>query len=442
MCREIVKRGVVVIVTLLLLMTNSVVYSQNISKKDTLAIAREMAYSGNFGEAASLLREYNRFKSSSESLELLAWIEHWRGREQSAIKLLNKIPDSRRAGTSTKSLLDEIKTFRIPAIEAGYEIKSDDQPLKLSSYQINGKFYHSWLLSPALNFRYINYNSSYGDRNNGVLWYELSNKINFNSVKLIFDIKAGVLQYKYGNSNEFTWSARVSKQLAKKFTLDFSAGRSPYLYTLKSLYSTSGPVMNNHFSGALIFNSNDNLKGELSYISNNFGEDKRVYTAYFWILAPVLKSKILKLNAGYSFNYSNSSECTFKPESDINGVYTPAVNGEFRGMYDPYFSPMNQYINSIITSASLSAGKSFTFNLKFSYGIAAWSDNPTLWEEQINSAYWYKTIFSKLSFSPLEFEAGAQLKISSRATLNASYTFSKMAFYKLDRGNLTLRINL
>ncbi len=139
MCREIVKRGVVVIVTLLLLMTNSVVYSQNISKKDTLAIAREMAYSGNFGEAASLLREYNRFKATPESLELLAWIEHWRGREQSAIKLLNKIPDSKIAGTTTKSLLDEIKTFRIPTIEEGYEIKSDDQPQKLYSYQINGK---------------------------------------------------------------------------------------------------------------------------------------------------------------------------------------------------------------------------------------------------------------------------------------------------------------
>ncbi len=442
MLKKIVKKRVATVVFLLLVITNSVVYSQNISKKDTLAIAREMAYSGNFFEAASLLKEYNRLNGSSESLELLAWIEHWRGREQSAIRLLKKIPDSRRAGTTTKTLLDEIKTFRIPVIEAGYEINNDDQPLKLTRYQINGKFYHSWLLSPALNFRYINYNSSYGDRNNGVLWYELSNKINFNSVKLIFDIKAGVLQYKYGNSNEFTWSARVSKQLAKKFTLEFSAARSPYLYTLKSLYSTSGPVMNNLFSGALIFNSNDNLKGELSYISNNFGEDKRVYTAYFWFITPVLKSKVLKLNAGYSFNYSNSSECTFKPESDINGIYTPAVNGQLRGMYDPYFSPMNQYVNSIITSASLSAGKSITFNLKFSYGFAAWSDNPTLWEEQIISAYWYKTIFSKLNFTPLEFEAGAQLKISSRATLNASYTHSKMAFYKLDKGNLTLRINL
>ncbi|PKO99944.1 MAG: hypothetical protein CVU13_00090 [Bacteroidetes bacterium HGW-Bacteroidetes-8] len=432
-CRQILPTFV------LLLTLAAPVYTQGVTNRDTLSLAKEIAYIGEFGKAAKLLADFNSRNATPESLEFLAWVEHWRGREQSAIKNLKLIPGWDSGNSSVRILLDEIKAFRSPIIESSYEFNSDDQPMSLSNYHIKGNIYRSWLFSPGASLRYLSYNSSYGNGTSDYLWYEASNRIGLNSAKIIFELKAGGLTSYFGDKREFTWRVMVSKQLFKKITLELSAGRTPYLYTLKSVYHSEEPLMNNFVTGALKFNSKDNYRAELSYISNNFGKDERVYTTYFWLLAPILKSDYLRLDAGYSFNFSNSTSSTFKPASDINENITPSVGLQFKGMYDPYFSPINQYINSAVISATIKGGKLLSISTKLVYGFVAWSDNPTLWEQSVNSISTYQTYFSKLKFSPVEFEAKADLKLSDKITLSAFYIYNNLAFYKLNKANFSIK---
>jgi hypothetical protein len=432
-CRQILP-------TFVLLVTLAApVYTQGVTNRDTVSLAKEIAYKGEFGKAARLLTDFNSRNATPESLEFLAWVEHWRGRDQSAIKNLKLVPGWDSGNSSIQILLDEIKAFRSPIIESSYEFNSDDQPMTLSNYHIKGNMYRSWLFSPGASLRYLSYSSSYGNSTSDYLWYEASNIISLNSAKIIFELKAGGLTSYFGDKSEFTWRVMASKQLFKKISIELSAGRTPYLYTLKSVYRSEEPLMNNFVTGALKFNSNDNYRAELSYISNNFGKDERVYTTYFWLLAPILKSDYLRLDAGYSFNYSNSTQSTFKPASDINENIAPSVDSQFKGMYDPYFSPINQYINSAVVSATIKGGKLLRISTKLVYGFAAWSNNPTLWEQSISSMRPYQTYFSKLKFSPVEFEAKVDLKLSDKITLSAFYIYNNLAFYKLNKANFSVK---
>ncbi|MDP9229842.1 MAG: hypothetical protein M3O67_04100, partial [Bacteroidota bacterium] len=118
----------------------------------------------------------------------------------------------------------------------------------------------------------------------------------------------------------------------------------------------------------------------------------------------------------------------------------PVVNSQVDGVYDPYFTPANQVIHSLLASATIHFSKTVNFTSRVSIGVVAHADNPILLEDRnpVNQYFINKT-YSDLKYTPAEFVNDLRFQFSERFFLNADYTYSSLIFYKSHQANIQLK---
>ena len=106
---------------------------------------------GRLNHAHRLLRAYLETDiQHTQARTMLAWLEHWNGREAKArsraLGLLAEQPDNERAA----NLLREINDYTSPYLGAEGLYQWDDQPLQNTRFHLWTDWYKSWLLAPLL----------------------------------------------------------------------------------------------------------------------------------------------------------------------------------------------------------------------------------------------------------------------------------------------------
>jgi hypothetical protein len=388
---------------------------------------------GRYKLSENLLNDYLIHDNvNAEALMKLAYINLWSGRNNKAKTYTTTILQNEPGNTEASIILEQIKNYTSPYIHLNAGVFSDDQPLTGNFKEFVGGWYHSWILSPVFSLKHntatvsdILYNST---------WIQLMNSVNLNMGKTKFVFKGGVFNQENAVA---TGALYVTQKIAGNLAISAGGERRPYQYTISSVKQ---PLLQDFYTLSLDYNKNEKWLGKAAFEMQQFDDNNRVQTSYVWMLLPLIHKEKISVKGGYGFNYSTSLENRFilKDSSRSNGT-TPITNKQLEGVYDPYFTPQNQIVHSVLASININPSKNFSIALRSSIGVSAKADAPSFAvKQQINQYSIYKT-YNIVSYNPVEAVAEINMALSPRFSLKTAYAYNSLFFYTSHLGSIGLK---
>lgn len=398
-----------------------------------LDYGRVLFESGKLNQAKQVLRKYLKINPTHvESLIMLTYIDFWNGKisksKNQAEQLLKSYPDN----IMVRKLFNEIMLLSAPYVKAGSTFFSDDQPLIRKAYEVEVGKHHSWLLSPKIIAGVSDFFLSHRTvRSNSI---GLSNKFTLGSSGPSLIISGGVFQPINNESkSEFIGSLLLSQKLSNHFFIDIYTGKRPYQHTLTSIDS---PLMQSVSSIGLRTDNPEKTIGKLAYEQQVFLDNNVIHTTYAYLLKPVINKKAFRFDLGYSFNFSHSIKNSFRQAEPI--TQTTEVNTQLNGIYDPYFTPRNQIVNSLLMSVKIVPVKNIEVKFRYNYGFYAKADNPIIYVKRKGKEIITEKYFGEVSYTPLELYTEIKANVSKRFSISANYQFSRLFFYKFNQLGLSV----
>ncbi len=391
-------------------------------------------------EAKSVISEYHKAEPTDVEAQLiLGTIAYWQGKPpRQAFRyfdpVLTKYPNNLRA----LALVKEIHQATSPwtKISSGYY--SDSQPLQASLFEFGTGLYQSSWMQPMFQAQIRNMDD--GSANHQTESFQFANKSTFLKSKTETLVKVGIFNSSWTTEALWTGGLELNQKLSKTFALSGSIERSPYFYTVKSLRIN---VVQTNYSGSLGREMINSWSGKVYYNVQQFNDNNQVKTFSVWLLLPVVKSSVLKFDLGYAYHHANSKSNTFvndKPLSEIAANYYPGYT--ITGIYDPYFTPQNQYINSVLANITINLVKTFKLSVKTNAGVYAMVDNPYFYMNYNKAQQLVlEKGYSQLQYFPIEIKGGFNWSLSDKVKLELEYIYSKTFFFNNNTVNAGLKIN-
>ena len=325
------------------------------------------------------------------------------------------------------ALLDEILLAQSPWIRLTGAYNTDDQPLQNFTSSLEaGIFLHPLAdLHVALTVPIF---LKDGNTSNA-LTFEVGDKLSFNKEGLMIAINAGLAQFPGNNTTAFTGSVDIAKSFAKYFILTAAAARKPYFYSRSSIDSA---LIESNFAATAGWNNKHTVNGVAGFSVSRFPDNNSVTTLYATIYAPELKARNFSFQFGYGYNNSNSKENRFVPQNSTLQNIT--------GVYDPYFTPNDQQIHSLITSIAYQPVKRVIIGAAVNYGLYATTQNPYFFVKQANPITIDKNYIEQ-KFSPVELGAYVLWQATKKINIKATYQYHQTFFYTNQYVGLSLKAN-
>jgi hypothetical protein len=395
---------------------------------------------GKLKKAQALLNDF--ITSDSLNVEaniMLAYINMWAGYNKAAKDradlVLKQYPDNKEA----ISILKQIHTYTAPYISAGTNFQSDDQPKTGTGFAFETGVYRSWVLSPTLQAQFNDFkvnDSSYQSS-----WIQAGNKISWGTGSGL-SFAGGVFQHIINSGNSyFTGRMGITQKFSSHFSGEAGFEKRPYQYSVASVRK---PVMEKVLSVAAGLNKSDNWLGKAGFQRQNFADDNNINTAYLWLLAPLVKQKRFKVQAGYAFSYANADRNNFVTAAPLATlINSTLLYGSVSGVYDPYFTPLNQIVNSLLASINIQLSEKVHFSSRTNIGVFAQADNPflTLEKNAGNQQFYINKAYSTVRYTPLEWVSNLQLNLSPKFSIQLNYSYQKLLFYTNNLGRIQLKYN-
>ncbi len=322
------------------------------------------------------------------------------------------------------------QVFRIVSpqllLNAGY--MKDDQPLQ--SFGSALKF--QWYISDMLNFDVSGSAFNYTDiPNTGIITSaEIGNRFHFRKAGLELRL-AGA--WFYANSNKtYDWGGTVqlNKKLGKLFNVALGARRTNYTYTIASV--NNNLLMINQFSLDFTAGKPNSWNGMAGARYQFFPDNNYVNAFYAWFLSKPLHFSNFNLAFGYAFNFMNSKEDRFV----LKAANTTRGSNGTEGIYVPYYTPHNQYANSILVNLNYHAGAYSVFYGHASVGVYSKTYAPGF--SLSNNGTPEKT-YAYQKYTPLDLGLRFQTDISRKVTLSLDYTYLQTYYYNSHNVNFIFR---
>lgn len=371
---------------------------------------------------------------NAEANIMLGYIDLWKGHIQMAkersLWLLQQYPGNAEA----LDILSHIKYNTAPYLKTGIDFISDDQPRNGVNYNIEGGVYKSWLFSPVAQATFYQFNAT--DSVYHSSWFRIKNTIHGGTgFSLLFG--GGIFQHGAARSNHVTGNMEVAQIIVKRFSLNAGYEKRPYQYSIASLKNA---VLEGVSSFSLSYNKNDKWLGKVGYESHNFEDDNNVRTIYFWLLAPLLHKTNFSLKAGYGYSYANADKNNFVSVGSLNKIVSStALHGSVQGVYDPYFTPQNQMIHSVLASIHIGLSKTSSLSSRVNIGFSATADNPELKLEKKANQFYIDKTYIATSYNPITWVSELQVGLSKKFFVSANYTFEHLLFYTNNQGGIQLK---
>jgi len=326
----------------------------------------------NYFEAKKLLNQYLTLQPEDpEARILLATIAYWEGKPpQVALEYLDEVLDQHPGHSDAKALMKEILVSTAPSLRISSSYYSDSQPLQAMINTVEyGNYQSSWL-QPSVMIQNRNFRQA-----DPTLLIQLSNKAFFFKTGTELLLRLGLFNDSWHNRFSPTYGFDVRQSIMEKWSLSGGIDRRPYVFTLASLNQNLMPTTYN----AGIGRQSDLWTANASIGHTQFHDDNyvRVGTAS-WIFA-LIKSAPLKVNLGYGFMMADSKESRFRLADPFYAyVHETEIGTQFPGIFDPYFTPQNQSVHSVISDISFNVSPKVQVYLHGNIGFKAKIDNPNV----------------------------------------------------------------
>lgn len=391
---------------------------------------------GKLIHAQEMLEDYKLYDSANAEVNiLLARLYYWSGHIKMAKERLQDVLKPYPDNQTALNILNEINKATAPYIKSGGIYSSDDQPLRSFGVDLEGGWYKSWLLNPRL---LINHNHfTLPDSTFNSMWIQLGNKISFGHSGFSINATGGIFKHQANNTSEVTGNIMLTQKISNAVSLEAFLAKRPYQYSSTSVRI---PVMQAFSGGAINLNIANKWLGRAAYQIEKFEDANKVQTIYLWLLVPIINKNNFSLKGGYAFNHSNADKNTFasvKPLSTV--IQTTANGGDVEGYYNPYFTPNNQTIHSLLGSIGIMLSDKVNFSSRLNIGVSASADNPGLVLNNNQNTYSINKSYTKRSYTPIDFQNELLIHLSSNVMISAVYGYTKLLFYTINRGALQLK---
>jgi tetratricopeptide (TPR) repeat protein len=327
---------------------------QDTRSPDPVGQAAELRNKQEFGPAIALLRSYvARHPSDAHAQfmlgETLYWIGDWSGAKVHFSEALRLDP----AQAEARRQLEEIRQVTAPWIKLAASHRRDDQPLRQGAALIEGRVF----LNPLQRLIFHAEPQLFGSTEHGLAFSaDAGWRAYWPGPKLETEFGAGYLARQGNGASDWIGRASISVRLPQGVSLRARSERAPYLWTVASLET---PVVTNKGQGIFSWDRKGWL-AEAAYGAEFFPDGNKVWNAYGWLLAPLAQGHGAILQAGYSLSYTDSTESRWN---------LPADGG--KGRYDPYYTPDQLRVHSVIFSGELPLTHALIFHAHGGYGFSA-----------------------------------------------------------------------
>lgn len=418
-------------------------YNEAISLDPTLKMvqldfAKSLVEMGETAEAAVLLENYTASDpGNAEAWYLRARITWWEGKSKLAQKMLDNIIRNVPNYKPALMLREEIRNTRLPWIRLNTQYRTDDQPLPFIQADLEGGKSITNLVNPDFSLYFPT--AIPGDNLNSYQGLKLGNTMLVNHGKTSIYLNAGLIRHPGTLGTDWTTAVIVKQKLAKYWTIQAEVLRNPYLSTLGSLDIR---LAEDHAGFSLAFDKPASWNGKISGGISRFSSDnQQVKSLSGWIFAPELRIRKFRAGIGAGFNWSDADTNLYVSDKSVADYFkgnSQNSNKKITASYNPYFTPENQQVISVLLNLHYPVSKKLSLDAKLNYGVLASSDYPYLYPDVIGADTLFVTAFVNKSFNPLETTLQANLKINEDLGLTFRYTYSETIFYASHYAGITL----
>jgi len=399
-----------------------------------LDYARMLYEEKHFRQAQPVLESFLlEYPDDIEALEYSGFIHYWWGDYKMALKDFNHILKIYPNNTVALEMVETIGLVFKPYFFTYHEYSHDSQPMKSGISNIEtGKFF-SPTLKPVIRANWLYFIS---DEVVQVPWFELGNEFNFFKNKTHLNAEIGVLKNVLSET-EVSGLVELTQNLTNKISINITGKSRPYFYTLSSMEQR---VSYNALNASVLLTDPNGINLMIFGGKQFFMDNNEISNAFLWILSPDFGWNMLKFNLGYGYSHSDAILNNFRSVLSLDEILTDYQPGEIEGIYDPYFTPENQNIHSLIAAISLSVLEKFEFKVKGNVGIYAYADIPYLYldKDDQNHIFMNKD-YSKEMKVPFEIKTTATYHVKGKMAISANYVYNENFFFYNNLFNLSLK---
>jgi Tfp pilus assembly protein PilF len=379
---------------------------------------------GKLGQAGSMLTDMEMAgKEYSDMSALRARLNYYQGDHRQAAAYMKKALNAESNNNETNELSDEIDLARSPKISLSTAYLADNQSvtaiistLKAESYF--NKYLNLYLVADEYHFMQT--------KASDAPWVRVGDKLFFSEIGMHMNIGAGV--YKYPVKDEVGWTGNLSinQRISQSFDFDLSVDHVPYFDTKSSIDTN---ISATRFAGMLNWHKRF-WAAQAAFLNSTYPDNNNVYGTYGWVLAPIAVFPEGHFQVGYSISYANSTENRYRPENSLGQIlanYTPGA--QIAGIYDPYFTPGNMFINSALLSLTLNPSKKVNIVLSGDVGYGTIHNPYIFLNKDKTGATFADKGYSNESFVPYSGTFAFNWNIDKSWNLNAKYTYRSTYFF-------------
>ncbi len=354
---------------------------------------------------------------------LHARLNYYGGDNKRAAAYMKKVMQYTDKKDEAYELNDLIENARAAKISLNESYLSDNQPVNIltSTIRLEKNFNRSLGLFVECNDYHFMQTTT-----TDAPWLKIGDRLFMPKAGLHFNIGGGILQFPYNKTIAWTVELGLNKTISPQFDVDINIDRSPYFGTRASIDTT---IMTTRFAGMLNWHKN-NWLGQAAFLNNSFEGSNNVYSAYAYVLVPVVAFSNGKLQAGISTSYSNSTESRYRAVNSLADIitnYNPSV--PIAGVYAPYFTPDNMMINSALLSFTISPSKKTDIYLNGDAGSGSIQNPYVYLDKNSSGTVFLNRGFSTEHFTPYSASAGISYHINRSWQISGKYTYRSTYFF-------------
>lgn len=378
-----------------------------------------------------------------ETLLMLAKIAYWTGNPPKKVLFyLNKVVELDPDNNDANELKEEIRSNLAPHLNIQSSYYSDSQPLEVYMGSTSLSFYQTALFQPTIQVQGRQLGPS-----DQMLSADFNNKTVLHQSHTELNIRAGIFTSTWTNETTPSWALEINQKAFSDFILSAGVQRSPYINTLSSL---SQNVLPTTLTGSFGRETGNNWTGKAIVQQWQFNDNNMIRTASAWILYPMVKHQVFKIDLGYAFMIADAEEDRFSLA--VPELPSPAQIGQvIPGIYNPYFTPINQILHSGVLKIDLSITRKLSLGLNSNIGLYASMDNPNYvyyGERDVLAApqnpgrnppfaqpeeFLYPEtlyfIYIPTRYFPIDLNGNLTYKINKNITFQTKYAYLKTVFF-------------
>jgi hypothetical protein len=371
-------------------------------------------------------------KSYSDMSFLYAQLYFWEGNYLQSSAYLKKALQQDGGKKEFNDLYDQLEYSRSPKASISTSYLTDNQPLTAVISSLKFENYFSRFADLYISCDEYHFLQ---DKVSDAPWVSVGDKLFFPKIGLQINAALGYFQFPVIPLSGASGHLSITKKITRQFDLEVVADHGPYLDTRASIDTN---VKVSKLAGMLNWHRRS-WKGQAAYLTSLFDNNKYVYSAYAWVMAPIVTFPSGQLQIGYSTSYSTSNVNSYTAVNSLRDIlanYTP--NQSIAGIYTPYFTPNDLIVNSALLSFNINLSKKVNLALNGDIGYGS-INNPYLFLDK-NSAgtVFINKGYSIEHFTPADASIAINYHIDKTWLLQAKYVYRSTYFFTSNYGSLSL----